>query len=234
MAELTDHVQSNDFRSKRPVLCLVTDRRRLLGAASRDTSCERLIELTREAVDAGIDIIQIRERDLESAALVDLVATIVEIAKGSSTRVVVNDRLDVAVASGAGGVHLRADSITPRAARSIAPAGFVVGRSVHNASEAARHADGTNYLIAGTVFPTPSKPTSQQLLGTNGLTDVVRAVHVPILAIGGITIERADQVAATGAAGLAAISLFLPSPSRTIVRVVEELRARFDSPIPAS
>ncbi len=223
-----------DFRSKRPVLCLVTDRRRVIGTDSRDTSCERLIELTREAVDAGIDIIQVRERDLESAALVDLVATIVEIAKGSPTRVVVNDRLDIAVASGAGGVHLRADSIAPRAVRSIVPAGFVVGRSVHDATEAARDADGTNYLIAGTVFPTRSKPTSQQLLGTNGLTDVVRAVRVPVLAIGGMTIERADQVAATGAAGLAAISLFLPSPSRTMVRVVEELRARFDSPIPAS
>jgi thiamine-phosphate pyrophosphorylase len=225
---------ARDFRSKRPVLCLVTDRRRLIGTDNRDTSCERLIELTREAVDAGIDMIQIRERGLESAALVDLVATIVEIAKGSPTRVVVNDRLDIAVAGGAGGVHLRADSIVARAARSIVPTGFVVGRSVHDAAEAASEAAGTDYLIAGTVFPTPSKPIGQQLLGTNGLTQVVRAVRVPVLAIGGITIDRADQVAATGSAGLAAISLFLPSPSRTMVRVVEELRARFDSPISAS
>jgi thiamine-phosphate pyrophosphorylase len=219
---------------REPVLCLVTDRRRLIGTENRDTSCERLIELAREAVAAGIDIIQIRERDLESAALVDLVATIVEIARGSPTRVVVNDRLDIAIASGAGGVHLRADSIAPRAARSIIPAGFVVGRSVHAARDAASDADGTDYLIAGTVFPTRSKPTSQLLLGTNGLADVVRTVRVPVLAIGGMTIERTDQVAATGAAGLAAITLFLPSPSRTMVRVVEELRARFDSPIPAS
>jgi thiamine-phosphate diphosphorylase len=225
---------ARDFRSKRPVLCLVTDRRRLVGTDNRHTSCERLLELTREAVDAGIDMIQIRERGLESAALVDLVATIVEIAKGSPTRVVVNDRLDIAVAGGAGGVHLRADSIAARAARSIVPTGFVVGRSVHEAAEAASEAAGTDYLIAGTVFPTPSKPIGQQLLGTNGLTQVVRAVRVPVLAIGGITIDRADQVAATGAAGLAAISLFLPSPSRTMVRVAEELRARFDSPIPAS
>jgi thiamine-phosphate diphosphorylase len=225
---------ARDFRSKRPVLCLVTDRRRLIGTDNRDTSCERLIELTREAVDAGIDMIQIRERGLESAALVDLVATIVEIAKGSPTRVVVNDRLDIAVAGGAGGVHLRADSIVARAARSIVPTGFVVGRSVHDAAEAASEAAGADYLIAGTVFPTPSKPIGQQLLGTNGLTQVVRAVRVPVLAIGGITIDRADQVAATGSAGLAAISLFLPSPSRTMVRVVEELRARFDSPISAS
>jgi thiamine monophosphate synthase len=105
---------------------------------------------------------------------------------------------------------------------------------VHAATDAASEADGTDYLIAGTVFPTRSKPTSQLLLGTNGLADVVRAVRVPVLAIGGMTIERTDQVAATGAAGLAAITLFLPSPSRTMVRVVEELRARFDSPIPAS
>src|SRR4029450_4858456 len=223
-----------DFRSKRPVLCLVTDRRRVTGTDSRDTSCKRLIELTREAVDAGIDIIQVRERDLESAALVDLVATIVEIAKGSPTRVVVNDRLDIAVASGAGGVHLRADSIAPRAVRSIVPGGFVIGPSVHDASEAGSDAGVTDYVVAGTVFPTGSKPTSKKLLGTKGLTDGVAAVRVLVLAIGGMTIERAGQVAATGAAGLAAISLFLPSPSRTMVRVVEELRARFDSPIPAS
>jgi thiamine-phosphate pyrophosphorylase len=216
------------------VLCLVTDRRRLIGTDNRDASCERLIELAREAVDAGIDIIQIRERDLESAALVDLVATIVEIAGGSPTRVVVNDRLDIALASGSGGVHLRADSIASRAARSIVPARFVVGRSVHDAAEAAREAAEADYLLAGTVFNTPSKPPGPPLLGTNGLTQVVRAVRVPVLAIGGMTIDRADQVAATGAAGLAAISLFLPSPSRTMVSVVEELRTRFDSPIPAS
>jgi thiamine-phosphate diphosphorylase len=147
---------------------------------------------------------------------------------------VVNDRLDIALATGAGGVHLRSDSIPTLAARSIVPAGFVIGRSVHDAAEAASGAAGTDYLIAGTVFPTPSKPTGQRLLGTSGLTDVVRAVRVPVLAIGGVTVERADQIAATGAAGLAAISLFLPSRNRSMKQVVEELRARFDSSIPAS
>jgi len=223
----------SDFRSKRPVVCLVTDRHRLNGTDDPDSSCGRLIEQAREAVHAGVDLIQVRERGLESAALVDLVTTIVETAKGSPTRVVVNDRLDIALVSGASGVHLRTDSIAPRAARSIAPAGFVVGRSVHDAAEAASEAAGTDYLIAGTVFPTSSKP-SGQLLGTNGLAEVVRTVGIPVLAIGGITVERVDQVAASGAAGLAAISLFLPSRSRSMKRVVEELRARFDSSIPAS
>ena len=224
----------SDFPSKRPVVCLVTDRHRLNGTDHPDSSCERLIEQAREAVYAGVDLIQVRELGLESAALVDLVTTMVETAKGSPTRVVVNDRLDIAVVSGASGVHLRTDSIAPRAARSIAPAGFVVGRSVHDAAEAASEAAGTDYLIAGTVFPTSSKPSGQQLLGTNGLAEVVRAVRIPVLAIGGITVERVDQVAASGAAGLAAISLFLPSRSRSMKRVVEELRARFDSSIPAS
>src|SRR5207248_78303 len=86
----------------------------------------------------GVDLVQLRERDLEAALLYDLVAQAVDDARGSGTRILVNDRLDVAIAAGADGVHLRADSIPAAAARSIAPDGFLVGRSIHAAAGAAR------------------------------------------------------------------------------------------------
>src|ERR1041384_2578386 len=97
-------------------ICLVTDRRR-----------RSPLEQAAEAADAGIDIIQVRERDLETAELGSLVTRIVRIPRGSATRVVVNDRLDVALAGEADGVHLRADSIPPSRARSIAPRPFLIG-----------------------------------------------------------------------------------------------------------
>jgi thiamine-phosphate pyrophosphorylase len=216
------------MHSERPILCLVTDRRRL---TSRDDGVDagrlRLAELAREAVDAGIDIIQVREHDLETAALVDLVATIVEVASGSPTRVVVNDRLDVAITSGADGVHLRTDSISPSAVRSLAPPPFLLGRSVHDVA-AAVDSDGSDYLIAGTVFPTPSKPSVDRFLGPTGLAKIVGATQIPVLAIGGITVARVRQVAATGAAGIAAIGLFLPS-SDSLASVVGAVRTEFDT-----
>ena len=218
------------MRLDAPVVCLVTDRRRLVANNSDGErgARRRFAEVAREAVEAGVDLIQIRERDLEAADLVELVEAIVRIARGSSTRVVVNDRLDVALACGASGVHLRADSIAPARARSIAPPGFLIGRSVHRLDEAVEHASEVDYLIAGTVFPTSSKPSAAWLLGVSGLMEMVRAVSVPVLAIGGMTIERVPQIAATGAAGIAGIGLFMAG-TRSMAEVIEAVRARFDS-----
>jgi len=193
------------------MLCLVTDRRRLAPAeASFDASRRCLVAQARHAVDAGIDLIQVRERDLEAAELAALVTDLVAVTRGTSTRVVVNDRLDVALACAADGVHLRADSIAVEAARRLAPHGFLIGRSIHGAAEAAQAA-GADYVIAGTVFPTESKRAEQVLLGLDGLRAVVAAIPVPVLAIGGITEHRFEQVAGAGAGGIAAIGLFMGS-----------------------
>jgi thiamine-phosphate pyrophosphorylase len=191
------------------VLCLVTDRRRLCSeAVGFEEARRRLIDQAKWAVASNIDLIQVRERDLESADLARLVSDVVRVSRGSGTRVVVNDRLDVALACGADGVHLRHDSVGAEAVRTIAPAGFLVGRSVHGAAEAVR-AGPVDYLIAGTIFPSSSKPADTPILGLDGLAEVVQAVAVPVLAIGGITDERLDEVAATGAAGSAGIGLFI-------------------------
>jgi thiamine-phosphate pyrophosphorylase len=192
--------------------CLVTDRRRLCpGARSFADARRGLVEQARRAAAEGIDLIQVRERDLEAAALAALVADVVAITRGSATRVLVNDRIDVALACGADGVHLRADSVPVAEARRLLPAPRLVGRSVHSVREAVAAA-GADYLIAGTVFPSASKRTgSAELLGIEGLRAIVSATAVPVLAIGGITPDRIDSVLAAGAAGIAAIGLFIDS-----------------------
>jgi thiamine-phosphate pyrophosphorylase len=200
-------------------ICLVTDRRRF------DPPVDGLLALVRDAVHAGIDLVQIRERDLPARELAQLVTEALGIAFGSATKVVVNDRLDVALACGADGVHLRTDSVGIADVRRIVPPRFLVGRSVHGVEEVLA-AEGADYLIAGTVYATESKPEACAWLGTAGLKSIVQAAHVPVLAIGGVRIDRVADIAATGAAGFAAISLFTRSP---IADVVAEARRRFDT-----
>jgi thiamine-phosphate diphosphorylase len=171
------------------------------------------LQQARYAIAAGVDVLQIRERDLSARALSSLVSDIVALAKGTSTRVIVNDRVDVALGCGAGGVHLRGDSVSPADVRSIAPSGFLIGRSVHTRAEAAAVPPAADYLIAGTVFESASKPASHPRLGVDDLRAIVQAADLPVLAIGGVTLERLATVAGTGAAGAAAIGLFCgPGP----------------------
>lgn len=212
-----------------PMLCLVTDRRRLCQAADLRGAIPSLVAQARFAAEAGVHVIQVRERDLEAMALADVTGAILDAVRGSSTRVVVNDRVDVAIATGSDGVHLRSDSIACDRVRASAPTPFLVGRSVHGVHEARAISGAADYLIAGTVFLTPSKPGLQELLGCEGLHRVARAVREPVLAIGGITIERVGEVARTGASGLAAIGLFIgPDGPMPLTGIVADVRRRFE------
>jgi thiamine-phosphate pyrophosphorylase len=204
------------------ILCLVTDRRR-----------RSPIDQCRAASRAGVDLVQLREPGLEAAALSSLAGRMVEVAGDTAARIVVNDRLDVALTCGAGGVHLRGDSIPPGRVREMTPPGFLIGRSVHGVDEAvlaARHAD---YLIAGTVFPTASKPGLREHLGVAELSAIVKAVEIPVLAIGGVSMDRIEAVAGAGAAGVAAIRLF-DADGDALILAVREARRRFDSARSAS
>jgi thiamine-phosphate pyrophosphorylase len=186
----------------------VTDTRRITAGGVRSGDVRRgLIALTEGSVGAGIDVIQLRERDLDAGLLTAIASEMVALATGSRTRIVVNDRLDIALAAGAHGVHLRGDSIPPGLARSIAPPGFLIGRSVHGIEEARKVQDEVDYLIAGTVWATRAKPRGP-LLGIDGVGAVVRATRVPVLGIGGVTLDRIPELARAGAAGCAAIGLF--------------------------
>lgn len=215
--------------ARRPLLCLVTDRRRLVSAREDDhAACAALLAQVREAAEAGIDLVQIREPDLSTDRLFDLVTRAVALVSPSHpTRIVVNDRLDVALAAGAHGVHLRGVSVdAPRVREAIARARtgsdageFLVGRSVHGVDEAtaAEAAGGLDYLILGTIFATASKPGLTTLAGLDTLRAAARVCRLPILAIGGVTRENARQVVDAGAAGFAAIGLFLGTDLHEIV-----------------
>ena len=213
----------------RPVICLVTDRRRF----AREPE-EELVQQVRAAAAAGVHLVQVRERDLATRDLLNLVGRCVEAARGTSTRVLVNDRVDVALAAGAHGVHLPAHGAPASRLRRLVPPGFVVGRSVHDADEAARVAadGGVDYLIFGTVFPTSSKP-GVAAVGVLGLRAAVAAAPVPVLAIGGVTLNRLSGIAATGAAGFAAIGLFAAAGPDSVARlqvVVRQASLAFDTP----
>ena len=183
------------------------------------------LEQARSAADAGVDLIQLRERDLEARDLATLAADLVRLTRSTPTRIVVNDRLDVALAAGADGVHLRSDSMPAAAVRRIAPPGFLIGRSVHSVDEARRAAD-VDYLLAGTVFDTVSKSGPHRVLGLDGLRAIVAAVSQPVLAIGGVGLQQLGEIADTRAAGVAAIGLFLGG--LPLAPLVETVRRRFD------
>ncbi|MGH9383955.1 MAG: thiamine phosphate synthase [Vicinamibacterales bacterium] len=215
-------------------LCLVTDRRRLgrsLGA-SPDVLVECLLTQIQGAVEAGIDLVQLRETDLEAAELLKLATRILTEVPKSRGRLVINDRLDVALSAGAAGVHLRERSMSVDAVLKLAPAGFRVGRSVHDV-KGALAAGRADYLIAGTVLSTPSKSTVR-LLGLEGLARIVRATDgQPVLGIGGLTGESVPALVAAGAAGLAAVGAFIPDAGQNLATFVQttvkKLRFGFDS-----
>ena len=146
---------------------------------------------------------------MEGGALSRLVVRCVEATTGTRTRVLVNDRLDVALTAGAHGVHLRGDSMPAHRARTLAPPGFLIGRSVHTVEEAVRvTADaGLDYVLVGAVFATASKP-GYAAVGVRVLADVAAATTVPVLAVGGITADTVRQLGDTGSAGFAAIGFF--------------------------
>ena len=190
----------------RPVLCVITDRRR---ARAADDPIAAVVTQVQAAARAGVDLVQIRERDLEGRALWDLTNRCVAAVRGTTTRVLVNERLDVALAAGAHGVHLRGDSFPAARVRALSPRGFLVGRSIHSADEAARVAaeGGLDYLVFGPVYETTSKP-GRAAAGLDVLRHVAVMTTVPVLAVGGITRERLAAIGRTGAAGIAAIGLF--------------------------
>jgi thiamine-phosphate diphosphorylase len=206
-----------------PVVCLITRAR----GASGSTDRTRLLDRLAAAADAGANMIQIRDRQLDDRRLLAFIGDVLAAVAPSVALVVVNDRPDLAIASGAHGVHLKSDAPPASAVRQLAPDGFVIGRSIHSSAEAAASIDagGCDYLLFGTVFPTASKPEGHPVTGLEALRHVCNGVQLPVLAIGGITEARAAAVAAAGASGIAAISLF--AETRDIVSTVRGVRRAF-------
>jgi thiamine-phosphate pyrophosphorylase len=201
------------------ILCYVTDRRMLRVENPADASGE-LLRKIEAAASAGIDWIQIREKDLsgeECAALTRKAlqhAANATLGRACPTRMLVNDRLDVALSEDAGGVHLGENSLPVGEARrltnSCRPAkDFLIGVSCHSLDDAeAAERSGADYIFFGPVFATPSKAAYGAPQGVARLAEVCRSVSLPVLAIGGVTLENATSCLASGATGIAAIHLF--------------------------
>jgi thiamine-phosphate pyrophosphorylase len=178
------------------------------------------------AARAGVNVVQIREKDLPARDLVELTRGALEAARGTATRIIVNDRLDTALGLGAAGVHLGRESLPVRAARRIAPAGFWVGASCHSLEEALEaETEGADYILLGPIYSTPSKIRFGPPLGLEKLREVAGRVRIPVLALGGLTVERARECRAAGAAGIAAIRLFQEATS--LEELARGLRAAF-------
>jgi len=203
--------------------CLVTDRH----AYGADWLME-LPALVGRAAEAGIDLVQVRERGLDGRTLARVVRACRERVTGSGTRLLVNDRLDVALGEGADGVHLPGHGLRPGEVRPCVPAGFLIGRSVHASDLDPRAVQGADFAIFGTVFPSGSKPG---VPGT-GLEALAHAVHtlaLPVLAIGGVDGSRLPGLAGTGAAGVAAIGWFSTPSAEDLRRRVRLVHEAFDT-----
>ncbi len=186
-----------DLREALQVL-VITDRR-LAAPRSLD-------QVVRAAVAAGARAIQVRDKGATARELVATTRRIREISAATGTLLFVNDRLDVALAAGADGVHLGPDDIPVAAARAWAPPELLIGYSTDDPADARRAQDeGADYIGCGAVYATASKNVGDESIGTARLDEVARAVTIPVLGIGGVTISRAAEVAGTAAAGVAVI-----------------------------
>jgi thiamine-phosphate pyrophosphorylase len=182
--------------------CYITNRRGLPAGAS-------LIDNIARNLTAGVEWIQIREKDLSARDLFDLTRQVLSLPNPHGSKILVNTRVDVALAAGAGGAHLPAGSPAPRNWRALTPPGFLIGVSCHHLDEVRAAQDqGADYAVFGPVFPPRSKATGLEPRGIEGLAQAVRAARIPVLALGGITATNAEDCVQAGAAGIAAISLY--------------------------
>lgn len=225
----------------RPLIYLITSRHQFRHnpepqPGSRDAAIHSAEQASRKAqlaaiqmaAEAGCQLVQIREKDLTARELCAFVRAAISVARPFGARVLVNDRLDVALLTGADGVHLRTTSLPVAEVRKLARQQgrdhFLIGVSTHTLSEAESAAEGgADFIVFGPVWSPLSKQVSGSLPGLSGLAAVCRAIHLPVLGLGGIEPDKVSEVLSQGAAGIAAISLFadLNSLAENVRQILE-------------
>ena len=202
-----------------PSLYVILDR-----AAARGQDLEAILD---GALAGGCRMIQLREKEWPSGRLLPLAERLCEGCHRAGATFIVNDRVDLALAVAADGVHLGQDDLPPRAARPLLKSGMILGRSTHSLAQArAAHDDGADYIAVGSIFPTATKHDFQ-LVGPDLLRQVRPETSRPLIGIGGITPENAAEVIRAGADGVAVISAVCgaPDPAATARRFLEAIRA---------
>ena len=200
-------------------LYLCTDRALALGRS--------LLEAVEAAIDGGVTMVQLREKDASSREFYELARAVRRLTCARRVPLVINDRLDIALAAGAEGLHIGQSDLPLEAARRIAGGRVFIGVSAGSVEAAlAAEAGGADYLGVGAVFPTGSKADAGDAIGLENLAAICRAVRIPVAAIGGIGPANAGAVMHSGAAGIAVISAILSQPD--ITAAAAELRRRVE------
>lgn len=189
-------------------LIVITDRR-LAGP-------RRVDDVVRAALDGGARAIQLRDKHATARELYEQAVRLRHLSHDAGALLFINDRLDVALAAGADGVHLGPDDLPPARARLLAPPPFLIGYSTDDPTVArAAEADGVDYLGCGAVFGTTSKAVGDERIGPAGLHAVATAVRIPVVGIGGIHPGNIAALAPTGAAGAAVLSAVMTAADPT-------------------
>lgn len=200
-------------------LIVITDRRH---AGPRD-----IVQIVRAALDAGAPAIQIRDKEASARELAALTRTILPFTAAAHALLFVNDRLDVALAVGADGVHLGPDDIPLTAARRIAPPPFLIGCSTDDPTRARQlERDGASYIGCGAVFGTSTKDVAGERIGIARLNEVARAVSIPVIGIGGVNESNIGEIGESDAAGAAVVSAVMSAPDPRLATSVLLKRLR--------
>jgi thiamine-phosphate pyrophosphorylase len=216
-------------RSTAPISYLITSGKTDETTSPASAEFTRLVALVEAAVAARVTLVQLREKLLRPRVLYELTARAVAITRGTTTRLVVNDRADIARAAGAAGVQLTTQSLPAHIVRRAFGADFLIGVSTHALVEArAAHADGADFVVFGPLFDTPAKRAYGPPVGLEQLRAVAHELApCPVIAIGGITRANMADALAAGAHGIAAIRLFAePQALAANVRALQDAHAR--------
>lgn len=209
----------------KPILYLITRDATTEETTPNSEEFQNILRQVSAAVAAGIQLIQIREKRLTAQVLFELTAAVVALADGSSTRVLVNDRADIAAGAGADGVHLTTRSLAPEVIRKSFGAEFLIGASTHSRAEVRVACEqGADFAVFGPIFPTASKEKYGEPLGPKRLSRAVEGLpSFPLIALGGISLENANQCLRAGASGIAGITLYgEPNTLKMTVETINE------------
>jgi thiamine-phosphate pyrophosphorylase len=207
-------------------LTLVADADFLKRIAAPGTAGRDLLGIVEAAVQGGVTVVQIRAKALPFREFLDLGLNAADRLAGTGVLLLVNDRVDIALACGADGVHLGQEDMPLATARNILGRDRIIGISVNTVEEArAAEAGGADYVGAAPAFATATKETALPVLGPEGVRSIKRAVRIPVVAIGGINAGNSAALAASGADGIAVISAVLGAPDAR--RAAEDLRKAF-------